>query len=98
MSARDRVEDADIAQPRWSGGENEVPDHGERAREQQGCPNEGVGGRAAAMQPEQQAACQSRPWGYSEVGAFAEVLQSTGEYVDGRVVRRTAGEALDRDS
>src|SRR5438309_9624911 len=36
--------------------------------------------------------------GYSEVGAFAEVLQSTGECVDGRVVRRTAGEALDRDS
>ena len=36
--------------------------------------------------------------GYSEVGAFAEVLQSTGEYVDGRVVRRTAGEGLDRDS
>ena len=36
--------------------------------------------------------------GYSEVGAFAEVLQSTGEYVDGRVVRRTADEALDRDS
>jgi hypothetical protein len=36
--------------------------------------------------------------GYSEVGAFAEVLESTGEYVDGRVVRRTADEALDRDS
>ena len=36
--------------------------------------------------------------GYSEVGAFADVLQSTGEYVDGRVVRRTADEALDRDS
>jgi hypothetical protein len=36
--------------------------------------------------------------GYSEVGAFAEVLQSTGEYVDGRVVRRTAGEGLESDS
>jgi hypothetical protein len=36
--------------------------------------------------------------GYSEVGAFAQVLQSTGEYVDGRVVRRTADDGLDRDS
>ena len=36
--------------------------------------------------------------GYSKVGAFAEVVQSTGERVGGRVVRRTAGEGLDRDS
>src|SRR5438477_5755304 len=36
---------------------------------------------------------------YSEVGAFAEVLQGTGERVDGWVVvRGTAGEGLDRDA